>query len=82
MINEEAEKLEKTKKSFKVSSKGLSFNEIAFSKIFPFCENMNDFGMNKEILMHIIEPIYEEYNITQKMRETIDGIFSSKEDKK
>ena len=82
LINEEAEKLEKRKKSFKVASKGLSFNEIAFSKIFPFCENMNDFGMNKEILMHIIEPIYEEYNITQKMRESIDGIISSKEDKK
>ena len=78
MIDEEIKKLENTKKSMKVTPKPISYNEIAFANILPFCDNMVDFGMNKEILIHIIQPIYEEYNMTQEMKETINGVISSK----
>ena len=78
LIDEEIKKLENTKKSMKVAPKPISYNEIAFANILPFCDNMVDFGMNKEILIHIIQPIYEEYNMTQEMKETINGVISSK----
>ena len=78
IILEEIEKLKSTQKDNKISFKSGKFTAVAFANILPFCDNMIGFGMNSDILMEIIKPLYEEYQITNEMKSTIDGIILPK----
>ena len=78
IILEEIEKLKSTQKDNKISFKSGKFTAVAFANILPFCDNMIGFGMSSDILMEIIKPLYEEYQITNEMKSTIDGIISPK----
>ena len=78
IILEEIEKLKSTQKDNKISFKSGKFTAVAFANILPFCDNMIGFGMASDILMEIIKPLYEEYQITNEMKSTIDGIISPK----
>jgi len=55
-----------------------TYNDICFAQILPFSDNMADFGMPKEVLLDIIEPLYEQYNLTEDMKETMKGVFETK----
>ena len=72
--------IEKTDKIVKISNGKIknSYNDICFAQILPFSDNMADFGMPKEILLDIIEPLYEKYNLTEDMKVTIKGVFETK----
>ena len=72
--------IEKTDKIVKKSNGKIknSYNDICFAQILPFSDNMADFGMPKEILLDIIEPLYEKYNLTEDMKITIKGVFETK----
>jgi hypothetical protein len=77
-INEEIEKVKENIKKNNLSEKNYSFSTIAFSHLLPFCNNMIDFGMKKELLMELIEPIFEEYKVTEEMKQNIQEIIKSK----
>ena len=55
-----------------------TYNDICFAQILPFTDNMADFGMPKEVLLDIIEPLYEKYNLTEDMKATMKGVFETK----
>ena len=55
-----------------------TYNDICFAQILPFSDNMAGFGMPKEVLLDIIEPLYEQYNLTEDMKETMKGVFETK----
>ena len=55
-----------------------TYNDICFAQILPFSDNMAEFGMPKEVLLDIIEPLYEQYNLTEDMKETMKGVFETK----
>ena len=55
-----------------------SKRDIGFGTIFPFSDNMIGFGMSKEILMEIINPLYKEYDLTEEMKKSIEDIIDSK----
>ena len=77
-INEEIEKVKENIKKNNLNEKNYSFSTIAFSHLLPFCNNMIDFGMKKELLMELIEPIFEEYKVTEEMKQNIQEIIKSK----
>ena len=72
--------IEKTDKIVKKSNGKIkkSYNDVCFAQILPFSDNMADFGMPKEILLDIIEPLYEKYNLTEDMKVTMKGVFETK----
>jgi hypothetical protein len=76
-IKGEIERLEKMaqKSNGKIKK---SYNDVCFAQILPFSDNMADFGMPKDILLDIIEPLYEEYNLTEDMKVTMKGVFETK----
>ena len=73
-INNEIKKIIKNNKS--VNDK--AYQDTAFSNIVPFCASMIDFGMSKEILMKIIEHIFQGFYFDEKSKETIQQIIESK----
>jgi hypothetical protein len=77
-INEEIEKVKENIKKNNLNENNYSFSTIAFSHLLPFCNNMIDFGMKKELLMELIEPIFEEYKVTEEMKQNIQEIIKSK----
>ena len=77
-INEEIQKLKANIKKNNLEEKNYSLGTVAFSNLLPFCDNMIGFGMKKEILMEIIEPLFEEYKISEEMKQNIQGIIKSK----
>ena len=73
-INNEIKKIIKNNKT--VNEK--AYQDIAFSNIVPFCASMMEFGMSKEILMKIIEHIFQGFYFDEKSKETIQQIIESK----
>ena len=76
-IKGEIERLEKMVKQSNGKIKQ-SYNDVCFAQILPFSDNMAEFGMPKEVLLDIIEPLYEEYNLTEEMKVTMKGVFETK----
>lgn len=68
-IDEEIEKMKKEeKKSNKVISKEKhqqKINEHILSKIVPLTSYMNDFGLQEDIIMNIVNNIFDKYNIDE-----------------
>lgn len=77
-INEEIEKMKENIKKNNLAENNDSFSTIAFSHLLPFCNNMIEFGMQKELLMELIEPLFEEYKVTEEMKKNIQEIIKSK----
>jgi len=80
-LKEEIEKLDIMVKKSNGKIKR-SYNDICFAHILPFSDNMADFGMPKEVLLDIIEPFYEKYNLTEDMKMTMKGVFDTKYEQK
>lgn len=76
-INGEIEKAEKMAKKANAKVKK-NYDDICFAHILPFSDNMADLGMPKEILLEIIEPMYEKFNLSEDMKNTMKGVFDSK----
>ena len=69
----------------KIKSKSDNKNQIminknmdnaAFLNILPFCKNMMEFGMDKKILLEIIDYLYNQYNISEQNKKIIDELIS------
>jgi len=80
-LKEEIEKLDIMVKKSNGKIKR-SYNDICFAHILPFSDNMAEFGMPKEVLLDIIEPFYEKYNLTEDMKMTMKGVFDTKYEQK
>ena len=51
---------------------------ILNSQLLPFCDNMCDFGMSKENIYKIIDPIMDKYQVKDDLKDTIDDLIKSK----
>ena len=71
-INQEIKKLERDEKNGKVvfskEVKKKKINEIIITKIIPVQSYMAEFGVTKEMILNIINPIMNEYNIDESKR--------------
>ena len=72
-INNEIEKIIKNKNKMN----GKAYVDSAFSNIVPFCANMMDFGMTKDTLLEIIEPICKGFDLDEKSKATIQEVIES-----
>ena len=77
-INEDIDRVINNLKNNKLKNSTNAYRDIGFSLILSFCNNMIQFEMPKEILLKIVEPLYKEYQITEEMKATIDGIIQPK----
>ena len=76
-INKEIKKMKDNIKRNNLHFNKISCDSIAFSHLLPFCNNMIDLGMPKEILMEIIEPLFKEYQVNEEMKKNINEIIES-----
>ena len=71
-INQEIKKLEKDEKNGKIvlskDAKKKKINEIIITKLIPIQSYMAEFGVSKEMILNIINPIMNEYNIDESKR--------------
>ena len=71
-INQEIKKIERDEKSLKVvlpkEFKKKKIDEIILTKIIPVQSYMAEFGVSKEMILNIINPIMDEYNIEETNR--------------
>ena len=42
--------------------------EVILTKLVPFTNNMSEFGINKETILNIINPIMDKYNLDENER--------------
>ena len=77
-INEEIEKIKENIKRNKLSEDKNCHSTIAFPQIISFSHYMIEFGMEKELLLEIIEPIFKEYKINDEMKQNIYATIESK----
>ena len=71
-INQEIKKLERDEKNGKVvlskDTMKRKINEIIITKLIPVQSYMAEFGVSKEMILNIINPIMNEYNIDESKR--------------
>ena len=85
LIEQELNRIERIDKkdnsnSNKVNEKNIKYktDNILSSQLIPFCDNMCDFGMTKENIYKIIDPIMDKYQVKDDLKDTIDDLIKSK----
>ena len=78
-IDEEIEKITKEENK-KISNKEYQekINELIFSKIVAFDSYMNDFGVKEEMIMNIINNIFDRYHIDEEHKNMILSLLTKK----
>jgi hypothetical protein len=54
---------------------------ILSTQLIPFCDNMIDFGMSVENIYKIIDPIMDKYQIKDNLKNVLDDLIKSKQNK-
>ena len=72
IINEDITKIEKEEKEGKIEYskeiKERKIKQLIMAKIIPFTNNMIEFGASKEMILNIINPIMDKYNLDENSR--------------
>ena len=72
IINDELKKMEKDEKDGNIilskQCKNNKIKEIIVTKLVPFSNYMSDFGVPKEMILSIINPIMDKYNLDENSR--------------
>ena len=72
IINEEINKIEEDEKDgrvvFSKEVKEKKIKQLITAKIIPFSNNMLEFGASKEVILNIINPIMDKYNLDENSR--------------
>ena len=72
IINEDISKIEKEEKEGKLEYskeiKERKIKQLIMAKIIPFTNNMIEFGASKEMILNIINPIMDKYNLDENSR--------------
>ena len=72
IINDELKKLEKNEKDGKIilskQFKNNKIKEIIVTKLVPLSNYMSDFGVPKEMILSVINPIMDKYNLDENSR--------------
>ena len=84
MIEEDIHKIEafskKDEVKFTKEKKQQKINELILTKVIPISKNMSEFGVSKENILKIIEPIMTKYNVDQSSRAMIISIMDQEDD--
>ena len=73
LANKDGMKFSKEKKQQKI-------NELVLTKVMPMSKNMSEFGISKENILKIIEPIMTKYNIDQSSQTMIISLLDQVDD--
>ena len=70
----------KNEMKFSKEKKQQKINELILTKVMPTSKNMIEFGVSKENILKIIEPIMTKYNVDQSSRAMIISIMDQEDD--